>query len=97
MTIAFIFPGGKKKKGILEDLCLASVAGENGISCVQEFFQCIRRNAKRKPKNLAKAKVCAWLASQEKSDLRLGEAAEKGYWNWDNPAFKQLKSFLGKL
>ncbi len=29
--------------------------------------------------------------------LRLGEAAEQGVWNWDDPAFEQIKDWLLKL
>jgi len=95
-TVVLLFPG-RRRKGMLEDLCLASVANEKAMSCVDEFFKCARKRAGRKPKILSKARVHAWLASQEKSDLWLGEAAQKGYWPWDSPVFDDLKKFLRVL
>lgn len=79
--------------GMLEDLCLASVATDMAMPCMDEFFRCVEAGG-RKPNNLAKARVHAWLASQVRPDKRLGEAAQAGYWNWDDPAFNLLKQFL---
>jgi hypothetical protein len=95
-TAVFIFPG-RRTKGMLEDLCLAAVAEDKAMPCVDEYFRCASRKAHRKPKNPAKARVQAWLASQPNSDLQLGIAAQQGIWNWENPAFEDLKSFLRSL
>ncbi len=51
----------------------------------------------RQPKNISKARVHAWLSSQNEPDKRLAEAAEVGYWPWENPAFDLLKLFLKEL
>ena len=61
------------------------------------YLSCIEQMAGRVPDNLAKARVHAWLASQEKAGLRLGEAAEKGYWPWKSPAFDSIKQFINDL
>ena len=83
--------------GMLEDLCLEAVRADPAMPCVDEFFQCVLQRAKRQPSIPPKAKVHAWLASQLDSDLRLAEAAEKGYWPWSSPVFHPLKQFLQSL
>jgi hypothetical protein len=82
---------------MLEDLCLQSVDDDPGVSCLEDYFNCIQKKANRQPKNLAKAKIHAWLASQNEPDKRLAEAAKAGYWNWDSPAFEPLKQFILSL
>lgn len=91
-----ILPDGHNP-GMLEDVCLAAIQTNPEMRCVDEYFKCIRETAKRQPGNLAKARVHAWLASQVQPDLRLGNAAQKGYWPWDNPVFDQIKELLRAL
>jgi hypothetical protein len=91
----FILPDCRQS-GMLEDLCLESVATDLAIPCVDEFFRCVE-NGGRTPNNMAKARMHAWLASQVKPDKRLGQAALAGYWDWNNPAFNLLKQFLRQL
>lgn len=92
----FILPGDNVP-GMLEDLCLASVQTAPGVECVDDYLSCIEQAAGRVPDNLAKARVHAWLASRERPGLRLGEAAEKGYWPWESAAFDQIKQFITDL
>lgn len=82
--------------GALEDVCLASVAEDPAMVCVESYFGCIERSALDGPKEkwMAKAKVHAFLSSREDPALRLGEAAERGLWSFDAPAFDPLKSVL---
>lgn len=82
--------------GMLEDLCIESIANDIAMPCVDAFLRCVEAGGRR-PNNLAKAKVHAWLASQVRPDKRLGEAAQAGYWNWGDPAFNLLKQFLIQL
>lgn len=89
----FILPG-LQRPGMLEDLCLEAVHADPVQSCLDEYFACITRQGLPQPANLAKARIHAFLASREKPDRRLGEAAEKGDWPWDDPAFEPLKQFL---
>ncbi|MGA9771615.1 MAG: DUF3226 domain-containing protein [Blastocatellia bacterium] len=91
----FILPDCQER-GMLEDLCLASAATDIAMPCVDEFFRCVENNG-RKPNNMAKARAHAWLASHVEPDKRLGEAAQKGYWDWDSPVFDPLKHFLHQL
>ncbi|MBS0016834.1 MAG: hypothetical protein KFF72_10825 [Arthrospira sp. SH-MAG29] len=91
----FIMPDNGSP-GMLEDLCLKSIeAGE--IECVDDFLECIDNRFQRTPKNLAKAKIYAWLASQVDPGKRLGEAAQSGYIKLEDEAFKQLREFIENL
>lgn len=91
-----ILPDGQNS-GMLEDLCLAAVETDPVLQCVDEYFDCVYRTSGRKPNNMAKARVHAWLASQLDPDKRLGEAAKAGYLPWDSPGFDSLKQFLQAL
>jgi hypothetical protein len=92
----WILPDGATP-GMLEDLCLASVQTDLALPCVDEYFQCIQQRAGRQPRNMAKARLHAWLASQDEPVNRLGEAAEKRYWPWNSAAFQPLIQFLQNL
>jgi hypothetical protein len=92
----WIMPDGQGP-GMLEDLCLAAVQNDLAMPCVDDYFMCLFHNSQNQPNNLAKARVHAWLASRIEPDLRLGEAAAKGYWPWDSAAFEPIKTFLQAL
>lgn len=83
--------------GMLETLCLENISGDSAISCIDDFFACLQKAAIALPQNLDKARIQAFLASREKSELLLGQAAHAGYLNWQHPAFANLKQFLQSL
>jgi hypothetical protein len=91
-----IVPPGKER-GMLEDLCLESISGDPALPCVDEFFRCLAARAGRIPRSDPRSRVHAWLASQEDPCARLGEAAEKGCWPLDGPAFGPMHEFLKAL
>jgi len=93
---AFILPD-ETTAGMLEDLCLRSVAEQPVMECVDEYFGCLDQRCGLALKNIPKARVQAYLASQLKAGLLLGQAAHAGYWPWDHPAFDDVKRFLGNL
>ena len=82
--------------GALEDVCLASVAEDPAMVCVESYFDCVERSALDGPRTawMSKAKVHAFLSSREDPALRLGEAAERGVWRFDAPSFGALKDIL---
>jgi hypothetical protein len=92
---AFILPG-EGQIGMLEDLCLQSVTEHGLTPCLDDYFQCVSQ-VTIPPRNLAKGRVQAFLAAMPEPGKRLGEAAQAGYWLWDNPAFEALKAFLRSL
>ena len=83
--------------GALEDLCLATLEGDPAMPCVNDFLQCVGGRVETPPQNVAKARMHAFLASREDSELRLGEAAQRGYLPWGNAAFEPLTEFLTNL
>lgn len=83
--------------GMLEDLCLQAVISDPAVSCMEKYFQCLQQLPSSLPNNISKAKVHVFLASRHKPDKRLGEAANAGYWPWDNEAFDPVKNFLRQI
>jgi len=95
-VVVLIVPHGASK-GMLEDICLQSVGEDPALTCVEAYFECLTRNLGKLPSNLSKAKVHAFLSSRDEPDLRLGEAAQAGYWPWTHQAFDQVRQFLSLL
>lgn len=90
----------EKEDGALETVCLKSVEDDAAMPCVSKYFECLNNGNVHLPRNkreVAKAKVQVFLASRPKPGKRLGEAAEAGYWPWDDDAFAKVKSFLSGL
>ncbi len=93
---ALILPHGRSS-GVLEDVCLESVAGDPAMGCVQDYFSCIESRLGAQPSSLSKAMAQAFLASRERPGLPLGLAAYRDYWDFDHSAFDALKEFVGIL
>jgi len=83
--------------GMLEDLCLKTVENDHANLCVEQYFQCLQQQGLPLPRNMAKARVQVFLASKPEPGKRLGEAAEAGYWPWDDLAFEEVKNFLKQI
>ncbi len=95
ITIMILPEGGAS--GMLEDLCLKAVENDNARICVEQYFQCLQQKGLSFPRNMSKARVQVFLASRSESGKRLGEAAEAGYWPWDNQAFAEVKKFIKQI
>ncbi len=83
--------------GTLETLCLTAISGEPVMDCVEEYIHCVQKTQGTLPQPADKARLHAFLASCNKPGLRLGEAAEAGYFPWGSPVFDPLKQFLRDL
>lgn len=83
--------------GMLEDLCLESVIEDPSTNCMEQYFQCLQELPSSMPNNISKAKVQVFLASRHEPGKRLGEAAQAGYWPWNNEVFDSVKSFLQQI
>lgn len=97
----FLWPDCQQP-GTLETLCLSSVEKDPAMPCVRQYFECLKDQMPALSKTIEKAELHTFLlhtflASREKPGLRLGEAAEKGYWPWDHPVFEPVKDFLRAL
>ena len=95
--VAFFLTPGGGRPGMLEDLCLASVEDDPAMACVSGLFACLDQEGVEPPGNMPKARAHAFLATRPRPDLRLGEAAERGYWPFDDPAFDEVKRFLSLI
>lgn len=91
----FVLPD-HQNPGMLEDLVLNTLADDEK-SCIEEFISCMENSTSREIRNFSKAKVNAWLASQDKPDKRLGEAAQAGYIDWQHSAFVRLIEFVENI
>ena len=92
----FIMPDNSSN-GALEHLCLAALADDPAMPCVEEFLSCVNDRVSSPPQDQSKARIHAFLASREAPELRLGEAAQRGYIPWNHSAFAQLAQFLQAL
>jgi hypothetical protein len=92
----FIMPSNADT-GALEDLCLSALEGDPAMRCVSDFIQCVQQAVDNTPENPAKARIHAFLSSREDPELRLGEAAQRGYLPWGAAAFEQLIQFVRDL
>lgn len=92
--VAVLIVPYESNQGMLEDLCLRSVADDPAMKCVDTYFECLNNSLNALPPNMSKAKVHAFLSSRSQPDLRLGEAAQAGYWPWTSQAFTEIKKFL---
>jgi len=91
-----IIPHGSTH-GMLEDLCLDAVKADPATNCMEQYFQCLQQLPSSIPNNISKAKVQVFLASRHEPGKRLGEAAQAGYWPWNNGVFETTKSFLQQI
>ena len=92
----FIIPGDIP--GMLEDLCLQSVANHPIIPHVNDFIAKVNETTgDQAPINQSKAKVQAFLSGMYKTVPHLGVAAMKHYWPFDNEAFCDLRHFIEQL
>lgn len=91
----------KDRAGMLETCCFESVNMDKTIPCLNDFFTCLSRLANESdyflPTNLDKAKVHAFLSTRPDPDLRLGEAANKKYWEFNHQVFRDFIAFLKLL
>jgi len=93
-SITILILPGNNRQGMLEDLCLDTVSVDPAIPCVEDYINCLESNITEMPSNIAKAKLHSFLASRKKTGLRLGEAAQKGYWNWESSSLDHVKDFI---
>jgi hypothetical protein len=89
----FVYP--PDKPGMIEDLCLDSIAHKPEFGCVEEYFKCIaaRSNPSRSQAS-SKAKMRVWMSSQTDYEMHVGKAAEAGYFPWESDIFAPLREFF---
>ena len=96
-TGIYLLPDLGASSGMLEDLCLNMLETDAAIVCVEQYFQCLSSQGIQPPRNFAKAKITAFLASRPELKQRVGYAMNKEYWNWDHLCLAPLKEFFMTL
>lgn len=91
----YIMPGNSSE-GMLESLCLRTVAQNPKLTCVDQFLKCISQHGDV-PKNHHKARVQAFLAAMPDTVPSVGPGAQQGYWDFDSEELSDIKKFLLKL
>lgn len=91
----FVLPNSSDS-GMLEDLCMESVAEDPIMPCIDAYFECMKKvlSIENLPKNFSKSKTQVFLASRKEYKTSIGFGAEKGYWNFSAPCMQALIKFL---
>lgn len=99
LKVAYLVVPHNVEGTMIEDVCLDSVKTDPAMECVDLYFECVSQADIQGPREvwMSKARAHAFLASRDRPDLRLGEAAEKGLWTFDTDAFLPLKDLLSIL
>ena len=92
----FILPDNKNE-GMLETLLCKTFADTGENSCINSFFECVRKLPEISIKRYDKARAHAFLATREDPHVSVGVAAKKGYWDFNHDALADVKSFLRDL
>ena len=99
LSVAYLVVPYDREIGMIEDVCLDSVSDDPAMDCIDRYFGCIGESDTPGPRQVwaSKARAHAFLASRDRPDLRIGEAAERGIWQFDSEAFTPLKDLLQLL
>ena len=96
LGVAYLVVPHNRDNGMMEDVCLDSVKADPAMECIDRYFECIKQSDTPGPRGTwtAKARLHAFLASRDRPDLRIGEAAEAGIWQFEDEAFGPLQGLL---
>jgi hypothetical protein len=97
LRVAVYIMPDNQSEGALEDLCLSSINDDPVYDCVQKYFDCLKDDHGITHHHISKSRVQVYLARHAPVDPRVGIAARKDIWRWDNPAFDSLKGFIKGL
>ena len=99
LTVTYLVVPHDAEGTMMEDVCLNSVSDDPAMGCVDQYFDCVSRADTPGPRQMwmSKARSHAFLASRDRPDLRLGEAAERGVWRFDSEEFRPLIDLLRML
>ena len=99
IKVAYLVVPHNRESGMIKDVCLDSVSDDPAMGCIDRYFDCIEEADTPGPRQawMPKARAHAFLASRDRPDLRIGEAADSGMWRFDSEAFTPLKDLLQLL
>jgi hypothetical protein len=96
--IGWVLPG-PQQTGMLESLCLQSVASQPEFECLETYFKCLSEKLHMMDFH-PKAKFHAWIVSQtdfKDKDYKIEKAIKENRFQWEHSAFDGLRQFLSKL
>jgi hypothetical protein len=91
-----LFPG-PKEKGMLEDLCLKTVAKSPLMPCVETFLLCAMNQGGQKISNSKKRLYAFLVGTDDFAGLRIGEAACRGAWDLEHAAMEPFKQMIKEM
>jgi len=107
ITVGVYVVPGTSTTGMLEDLCLNTVADHPIMACVDRFVTCLDERSGqadplhvasdglyRPPRNKIKSRARAFLAGMLEDTRSVGVGAQQGCWNLGHAALNDLKAFL---
>ena len=99
LAVTYLVVPHNAEGAMMEDVCLNSVVDDPAMDCVDQYLECVNQANTPGPRQvwISKARAHAFLASRDRPDLRLGEAAERGVWRFDSEAFRPLIDLLRML
>jgi hypothetical protein len=92
----FIAPDGSAP-GAIETICRRSVQEEEAARCADAYIDCLETHNALKSDLPDKAFTHAYLAATSDPVARVGEGALQGVWNFQSPAFANLREFVYNL
>jgi len=97
-AVALILPGDGAP-GMLESLCLQSVAGDPAMPCVDAYFSCLeaRLPVEQRPRVVDKARFQAFLASRREKALWIHAAVQQGYLDLRSAPFVDARALVTML
>ena len=92
----FMVPDGSRS-GAIETICRSSVQGDRVAKCVDEYINCLNARNALKSTIPDKTFTHAYLAASSDPVARVGEGALQGVWDFQSPAFADLRKFIDDL
>ncbi len=92
----FIVPDGSEP-GAIETVCRRSVQDEESAECVEAYMDCLTAHNALKSNVPDKTFTHAYLAATSDPVARVGEGALQDVWNFQSPAFANLREFVHNL
>ncbi len=88
---------GRGTPGMLETLICKTIESTSEISCVDAYFECLKKIPSFTENKHDKARVHAWLASKPEPHVSVGVAAKKSYFDLNHSAMTDVRKFLSLL
>lgn len=87
-----VLPGGDRS-GMLESLLWETIP-DNMQDCIDTFLRCAEDVRGESVQRRHKARAGAYLSTQRKPQLSVGDAARRTYWDLDHPTLEQVRRFV---